>query len=104
MALEIVIPVEALWALIAAERTISLRILRWNVVTVHLLHSSVSAVVVHWHAVGHAIHERKLPVGVADVGEHRSKGRIGERGAMLLVVVCRSLRVEGGNGTVTIDW
>ena len=102
MAFEIVISVETLRTLIATEGTIGLRILMWHLVAVHLLHGGVSTVVVHRHAVRHAIHERKLAVGIADVGKHGSKRRIGERGTRLLV--CRRLRVEGRNGTVAIDW
>lgn len=92
MAFEIVISVETLRTLVATERTICLRVWLWHVVTVHRLHGSVSTVIVHWHAVRHPIHKRKLAVGVTNVGKHRSKRRVGERGAMLLVV-CRRLRV-----------
>ena len=102
MAFEIVVSVETLRTLIATEGTVGLRILLWHVVAVHLLHGSVSTVVVHWHTVRHAVHKRKLAVGIADVGKHGSKRRIGERGAMLLV--CRCLRVEGRNETVAVDW
>jgi hypothetical protein len=51
VAFEIVISVETLRALIATEWTIGLGVLLWHVVAVHLLHSSMSAVVVHWHTV-----------------------------------------------------
>lgn len=102
MAFEIVVSIETLRTLIATKGTIGLRILMWHLVAVHLLHGGVSTVVVHRHAVRHAIHERKLAVGIADVGKHGSKRRIGERGTRLLV--CRRLRVEGRNGTVAIDW
>ena len=51
VAFQIVVPVETLRALITTERTIGLRILLWHVVAVHLLHSGMAAVVVHWHTV-----------------------------------------------------
>ena len=102
VAFEIVVSVETLRTLIATERTVGLRILLWHVVAVHLLHGSVSTVVVHWHTVRHAVHKRKLATGIADVGKHGSKRRIGERGAGLLVRRC--LRVERRDGTMAVDW
>jgi hypothetical protein len=90
VAFEIMISVETLWTLIATERAVVLGVLLWHVVAVHLLHSSVSAVVVHWHAVRHAVHKCELAVRVANVGKHRSKRRVGERRAMLWVI-CRCL-------------
>lgn len=102
VAFEIMISVETLGTLIATEGAVGLRILLWHVVAVHLLHSGVPTVVVHWHTVRHAVHKRKLAIGVADIGKHGSKRRIGERGAMLLV--CRCLRVKGWDGAVAIAW
>lgn len=91
VAFEIVISVEALRALIATERSVCLRVGLRHVVTVKLLHGCVSAVVVHRHAMRHAVDKRKLTIWVADVREDRSKRRVGERGAGLLLVICRRL-------------
>ena len=54
--LEIMIAVEALWALIASERSVVLWVYLGCVMRVHLLHRGVSAVVWHCHAGRHAVH------------------------------------------------
>lgn len=77
--LQVVIPVEALRALITAERSVGLRVgLLHVVVTVQLLHGGVSTVVVHWHAVRHAVDKRELAVRVTNVGEYGSERGVGE--------------------------
>jgi hypothetical protein len=99
--LEIVISVEALRALVAAEWSVGLRVVLWHRVAVQLLHSCVSAVVVHGHAmVRHAVDERELSVRVANVGKHRSKQWVCERCALL---VRWGLRVERWHVTMAID-
>ena len=49
--LEVVVSVEALRALVAAEWSVGLRVVLWHRVSVQLLHSCMPAVVVHRHAV-----------------------------------------------------
>lgn len=86
VALQIMVAVEALRALVAAERSVGLRIGLRHVVAVKLLHGCMSAVVVHRHAVRHAVDKRKSTVGVANVGEDRAMdGWVGERCAWLVV-------------------
>ena len=101
--LEIVVSVEALRALVAAERSVGLRVVLWHGVAVQLLHSCLSAVVVHGHAmVRHAVDERELPVRVANVGKHRSKQWVCE-GCALLVGWGLRVRVKRWHMTMAID-
>jgi hypothetical protein len=99
--LKIVIPVEALRALVAAEWSVGLRVVLWHRVAVQLLHSGMSAVVVHRHAVvRHAVDKRELSVRVVHIGKHRSKQRVLERCALL---VGWRLGVKRWHGTMAID-
>lgn len=83
--LEIVVSVEALRALITTEWSVGLRVVLGHRVSVQLLHGCMAAVVVHRHAmVRHAIDKRELPVRVTNVGKHRPKQRVCERGALLV--------------------
>ena len=83
--LEIVVSVEALRALVASEWSVGLRVVLGHRVSVQLLHGCMAAVVVHRHAmVRHAIDKRELPVRVTNVGKHRPKQRVCERGALLV--------------------
>lgn len=65
--LQIVVSVEALRALVATERPVCLRVRLGYVVAVKLLHGSVSAVVMHWHGVSHAVDQSHRAVRVADI-------------------------------------
>lgn len=78
MPLEVMVAVEALRTLIAAERAVVLRARLRRVVSVQLLHvRGVPAVEASGHhAVVHADH-LEVAVGVVDVGEHWPGQRIG---------------------------
>jgi hypothetical protein len=100
--LEIVVSVEALRALVASERSVGLRVVLWHGVAVQLLHSCMSAVVLHRHAMmRHAVDKRHVPVRITNVGKHRSKQWVLERRALL--VRLRLLRVKWRHGTMAID-
>lgn len=67
MSLEIVIAVEALWALIASERSIVLRLSLLRVSVQLLDLSCVTTVESGDHAVWHAANHLHVPVGIIDV-------------------------------------
>lgn len=73
VAFEIVVAVEALWTLVALERTIIVRAL---LLVVHVVaHVGSVTTVVSWHhavLVHAAANQRKVTIGVVDVGENRS--------------------------------
>lgn len=75
VALEIVIPVEALRALIASEGPVVCWVWLYRVVWVHMLHRSVSTVVWHRHSRCHTIHQCQLSAWVTDVRQHWAKRR-----------------------------
>lgn len=66
---QVVIAVEALWALVALEWALIGRVGLWLGVSIHLLHlRSVTAIVAIHHIAMHAAHKRQLGIGVVDIG------------------------------------
>lgn len=72
MSLQVMIPVEALWALVASERSVVLCIWLLWVVAIQLMHLGCMATIEAWHhAVWHsASNQGKLTVRVCNVGKY----------------------------------
>jgi hypothetical protein len=67
MSLQVVIAIEALWTLVASDWSIVLSV-RCSIMIVHLLvHCRMATVVVHGHALTHAVDQRQLTVWVANI-------------------------------------
>ena len=82
VSLQIMIPVEALWALIASKGSVVLGILLLWVVAVYLMHlGCCMATVEAWHdAVWHAAsNQRELSIRVGNVGKHWLVHRVAVR-------------------------
>ena len=76
MPLEVMVVVEALWALVTFERPVVewLGLLRMR--AVHMLHVRSVAAVEATETSVHTIHQRQSTIGIVDIGENGSRDRI----------------------------
>jgi hypothetical protein len=98
MPLQVVIPVEALRALVASKRSVVL----WCTLLVHLLYlCRVSAVVIVDHAVRHPAHHLQVAAWIADVGKNGTLHHTGWRVGVWSLVV---LLLRRWNRSMCVDW
>jgi hypothetical protein len=71
MSLQVVIAVEALWALIALERTVIVSGLRWwmRSIVVHVLKARCVTAVEVYHTLRQVTHKHRWPARIAEVRE-----------------------------------
>lgn len=100
VSLEVVVAVEALWALIASERSVVLWVGLLRMVAIQLVHGRGVTAVERWHhAMRHAAsHQCNWTVWLVDIGEHRHRVAV----RSMLGVLWLLLRLEGGDVAVLI--